>query len=214
MEKIVYTKNIDVIELNKRNIVIDKQAEIEEGVIIGAGVCILGRSKIAQNCEIGNNSVIDNSNLASGVKVLSSFIEYSSVGERTTVGPFATIKKETTVGDDCRIGNFVEIKKSKIGNGVKIAHLTYVGDAEIGDGCNVGCGVVFCNYNGAIKQKSIVGKGVFIGSNVNIIAPVLIEDEAYIAAGSTINKDIKRGQLSIARSHQINKNNFKNPYKK
>ena len=128
------------------------------------------------------------------------------------MGPFATIKKDSIVGKNCRIGNFVEIKKSKIGDNTKIAHLTYVGDASIGCDCNIGCGVVFCNYDGHLKRNSIVGNKVFIGSNVNIIAPVNIGDEAYVAAGSTINKNVENNQFAIARSFQTNKENFKNPY--
>ena len=116
------------------------------------------------------------------------------------------------IADGVHAGNFVEIKNSNLGDGVKVAHLTYVGDADIGDVCNIGCGVVFCNYNGEIKQRSVIEKNVFIGSNVNIIAPVKIEEGAYIAAGSTINKNVGKNQFAIAREFQINKDNFKNPY--
>ena len=110
------------------------------------------------------------------------------------------------------MGNFVEVKNAIVGDGSKMAHLAYIGDTEIGKNCNIGCGVVFCNYNGKIKQKSYLGDNVFVGSNANIIAPVTISDNAYIAAGSTINKDVGKGDLAIARVRQENKKNFKNPY--
>ena len=212
MDKIIYNENITNEELIKNNIVIEKSAVLGKNIKLSHGVCILGDSVVEDNCVIENNSVVNNSKLRKGVKVLSSFIEDSEVGELTIVGPFTNIKKNSKIGSSCRIGNFVEIKNSIVGDESKIAHLTYVGDAEMGKNCNIGCGVVFCNYNGKIKQRSQLGDNVFVGSNVNIVAPVKVESEAYIAAGSTINKDITKGQFSIARKEQINKDNFKNPY--
>ena len=211
---IIYTKRTSKDDLLKLNIVLEKDVKIGKGVKLHHGCCVLGCSVLEDGCEIGNNSVITNSHIGKGVKVLSSFVEDSLVGESATVGPFATIKKNSNIGGGCRIGNFVEVKNSIVGERTKIAHLAYVGDAELGCGCNIGCGVVFCNYNGNIKQKSRVGNKVFIGSNVNIVAPVNIEDFSYIAAGSTINKDVFKNQFAIARSLQINKDNFDNPFLK
>lgn len=213
MNYLQYNENITKEELLKYNIVISDTAKISAGVKLSFGVCILGDSIIEDNCEISGNTVIDNSTISRGVKILSSMVTDSRINEGSTVGPFANIRNETVIGKNCRIGNFVEIKKSVVGDQSKIAHLTYVGDAEIGNDCNIGCGVVFCNYNGEIKQKSHLGNGVFVGSNVNIIAPVTIGDNAYIAAGSTINKDIENDEFAIARERQINKKNFNNPYK-
>ena len=209
---VIYNSNLTIEELLAENIEIGPEVQIGINVKIHRGCKILGDSVVGDNCEIVNGSLVSNSILDKGVKVLSSYVEDSQIGEKTTVGPFATIKKGAKIGAECRIGNFVEIKNSKLGNNTKVAHLSYIGDSELGCGCNVGCGVVFCNYNGHLKQKSIVGNNVFIGSNVNIIAPVNIGDCVYIAAGSTINKDIIDNQFAIARSKQINKNNFKNPY--
>lgn len=211
---IVYTKGITNDDLLKFNIVIGEEVKVGKNVVLHQGCCILGNSVLEDKCEIGNNSVITNAHVGNSVKVLSSFVEDSFVGDNATIGPFATIKKNSKIGSGCRIGNFVEIKNSQIGERTKIAHLAYVGDAELGCDCNIGCGVVFCNYNGNLKQKSYVGNKVFIGSNVNIIAPVKIEDFSYIAAGSTINRDVLKNQFAIARSVQINKNNFDNPYLK
>ena len=211
---IIYNDNIKRKELLKLDICIGKDVVIGKNVKLCHGCCVMGNSVLEDDCEIGINSVITNSHIGKGVNVLSSFIEDSSIGEKTTVGPFATVKKNSKIGNVCRIGNFVEVKNSTVGAETKIAHLSYVGDAELGNDCNVGCGVVFCNYNGQIKQKSIVGNKVFIGSNVNIVAPVKIEDFSYIAAGSTINKDVLKNQFAIARSFQTNKDNFNNPYLK
>ncbi|MBR2969654.1 MAG: UDP-N-acetylglucosamine diphosphorylase [Clostridia bacterium] len=213
MNYIYYRSDVSKEELLRMNIVIDSEAKIADGVKISSGVCVLKESKIGQNVEIGSNSIIENTVLEDGVKIQSSVVKDSHIGNNTSIGPFAHIRNNTIIGKDCRIGNFVEIKKSIIGDECKIAHLTYVGDASMGRNCNIGCGVVFCNYNGEIKQSSNLGDNVFIGSNVNIIAPVNIGDWAYVAAGSTINKNIEPDEFSIARSRQENKKNFINPYK-
>lgn len=212
MSYVIYNKTIKKNDLEKLNIYIDDDVKIGENVKIWTGVKVVGECVIEEGCELGVNSVVECSHLKKNVKVVSSFIENCVVEENTTIGPFANLKKGSKIGANCRIGNFVEIKNSNISDNVKIAHLTYVGDAEVGSNCNIGCGVVFCNYDGAVKRRSIVGKNVFVGSNVNIIAPVKIGDGAYIAAGSTINKDVESNQFAIARSFQINKNNFNNPY--
>lgn len=213
MDFIIYNENDDRKEMEKLNIFIDDKSKIGKNVKICVGAKIFN-SLIDDFCEIGFNSIIKNSKLHNGVKVEASYIEDCEIGEGCMVGPFATLKKHSIIGSNCRVGNFVEIKKSLIGNNTKIAHLAYVGDAIIGDDCNVGCGVVFCNYNGAEKRCSTVGDRVFIGSNVNVVAPVKIEDETYIAAGSTIVKDVLKNQFAIARENQTNKNNFNNPYLK
>lgn len=212
MNEIIFNKNISKSELLSKNIVIDDEAEIEDGVIICSNVIIYGKSKIMAGCRLEGFSTIICSQLNENVVVMSSRIENSCVGANSSVGPFAHLRGNANLGKNNRIGNFVEIKNSTTGDGVKIAHLTYVGDASIGNNCNIGCGVVFCNYNGKIKQKSIIGNNVFIGSNVNLIAPLKIGDEAFIAAGSTINKDVGDNQFAIAREKQTNKENFKNPY--
>lgn len=212
MGKIIY-KNQSESELKNCHIFLGNDVKIANGVVLYPNIYISGKSVIEEGCVIETNSIIVNSAVGQNVTIKSSYVEDSVVGRNTSVGPFSTIKKQSIVGENCRVGNFVEIKNSLLGNNVKVAHLTYVGDASVGDGSNVGCGVVFCNYNGEKKQKSIVGENVFIGSNVNIIAPVKIGDYAYIAAGSTINKDVESNQFAIARSYQTNKNNFKNPYK-
>lgn len=197
---------------NRSNIIIDDTAIIGKDVKISDNVCILGKSVIGDRCEISPNSVIKDSYLGEGCIIVASHIENSSLGKGCTVGPFAHIRTNSKLGEKCRVGNFVEIKNSQIGNNSKMAHLAYIGDAIVGNNCNIGCGVVFCNYDGEKKQQSKLGDNVFVGSNANLVAPVSIADNAYIAAGSTINLDVGEGEFAIARERQTNKKNFKNPY--
>ena len=211
METLAYHKNISPEELQEKLIYIDKSSQVADGVKIGNNVCIVN-SKIDSNCEIKNNTSIVNSTLGENTVVFSSQIEDSLIGYGCIIGPFSHIRNRSILGNNLRVGNFVEIKNSIIGDNSKMAHLSYVGDAEIGKRCNIGCGVVFCKYDGKVKQKTYLGDNVFVGSNVSLIAPLKIESGAYVAAGSTINKDIGAGEFAIARERQINKNNYKNPY--
>ncbi|MCH5154063.1 MAG: hypothetical protein J1F71_02510 [Clostridiales bacterium] len=147
---------------------------------------------------------IENCIIGSGARIDSSRLYESYVGEETRVGPFAYIRPNSVIGKGCRIGDFVELKSCVIGDGSKVSHLSYIGDAELGAECNVGCGVVFANYDGKNKYKSIVGNRVFIGSNANIIAPVYIADRAFIAAGSTVTDNVPAEALAVARARQVN----------
>ena len=126
------------------------------------------------------------------------------IGDNVYIGPGAKIFGGIRVGNNVRIGDFVEIKKSTIGNNTKVSHLTYVGDAEVGEGCNFGCGTVTVNYDGKNKNKTIIGNNSFIGCNTNLISPITVEDNTYIAAGSTITNNVKSGELAVARAKQRN----------
>jgi bifunctional UDP-N-acetylglucosamine pyrophosphorylase/glucosamine-1-phosphate N-acetyltransferase len=128
----------------------------------------------------------------------------SVVGDGAQVGPFAHLRPGSTLEPDSRVGNFVELKKSRLGRGSKASHLTYLGDAEIGPGSNIGAGTITCNYDGVAKHRTRMGQDVFIGSNTQLVAPVSVEDGAYVAAGSTVTQDVPRGALAIARSKQRN----------
>ena len=130
------------------------------------------------------------------------------VGNNAKIGVFSRLRENSIIGNNVKIGNFVETKNATISTNSKIPHLSYVGDAKIGKNVNVGCGTVFCNYNGKIKQQTIVGDNVFVGSNSNLIAPVTIESNSFIAAGSTITNLVPANALAIARSRQINKLNY------
>jgi bifunctional UDP-N-acetylglucosamine pyrophosphorylase / glucosamine-1-phosphate N-acetyltransferase len=135
----------------------------------------------------------------------SSYIRDSVIGDRVTVGPFAHIRNQSIIHHDVRIGNFVEVKKSTLDDGVKAAHLTYLGDSVIGKHVNIGCGTITVNYDGTLKHQTIIEANAFIGSNVNLIAPVTIGEGAVIAAGSTITDDVPADSLAIARERQTTK---------
>lgn len=192
---------------------------IEAGVVIGRdsvvypGNVLSGQTVIGENCVLFSNSRIDNSNIGDKTEVQCSVILSSTVGTNAHVGPNAYIRPDSVIGDNTRIGDFVEIKKSTIGNGTKVSHLTYVGDAEVGEDCNMGCGTVFVNYDGKNKHKTVVGDHVFIGCNANLVAPVKIGDNALIAAGSTVTEDVEENDMCIARARQTNKKGWVLNYK-
>ena len=183
---------------------IGADVKIGRDTIIYPGNTIEGNTEIGTGCIIYPNSRINNSIIENDVRIESSVIVDSKIGSCTTVGPFAYIRPQSVIGNNVRIGDFVEIKKSTIGNNTKVSHLTYVGDAEVGENCNFGCGTVTVNYDGKNKNKTIIGNNSFIGCNTNLISPVNVEDNTYIAAGSTITNDVKEGELAVARAKQRN----------
>ena len=183
---------------------IDEEAVIGSGTVIYPCVVIEGKTVIGKDCIIGQNTKIKDSEMGDGTDITSSVITESKVGARTHVGPFAYLRPGSTIGNDCKVGDFVEIKNSSFGDGTKASHLTYVGDSDVGSGVNIGCGVVFVNYDGTNKHRSNVGDGAFIGCNTNLVSPVNVGEKAYIAAGSTITKDVPAGALSVAREKQRN----------
>ncbi|WP_163195350.1 bifunctional UDP-N-acetylglucosamine diphosphorylase/glucosamine-1-phosphate N-acetyltransferase GlmU [Clostridium thermarum] len=183
---------------------IDSEVEIESDTLIYPGNVLQGKTIIKSGCVIYPNNRIQDSIIEKGVTVQSSVILESSIGENTTVGPYAYIRPESVIGNNARIGDFVEIKKSTIGDNTKVSHLTYIGDAEVGRDCNFGCGTVVVNYDGKKKHKTIIGNNAFIGCNTNLVSPVEVKDNSYIAAGSTITKEVPSGSLAIARAKQVN----------
>src|SRR5699024_7634537 len=142
------------------------------------------------------------------VEIKASVVEETSIAQGTDVGPFAHLRPSTVLGENVHIGNFVEVKKATIGHGTKVGHLTYVGDATLGEDINIGCGVVFVNYDGKNKYQTTVGDRSFIGSNVNLIAPVTVDANTVVAAGSTITKDVPEFAMGIARAKQENREEF------
>jgi bifunctional UDP-N-acetylglucosamine pyrophosphorylase/glucosamine-1-phosphate N-acetyltransferase len=181
---------------------IDSKALISKSAIIHNFVSIIGECMIGENVVVYPYSLIINSTIESGTVIYSSHIENSFVGSKVKIGPSAHLRAGTKIEDNVRIGNFVEIKNSAIAESTKIAHLAYVGDATVGKNCNIGCGVVFCNYDGSKKHKTTVGDNVFIGSNVNLIAPITIEANCFLAAGSTITKNTPTNTFVIERSEE------------
>jgi len=189
---------------------IGPDVRINQGVKIAPFNTLKGDTTIKQGVKLMQGNYIENGIIDEGATINSSQIYKSFVGKNTRVGPYAYIRPETMIGADCRIGDFVELKASVIGDGCKISHLSYVGDCEMGDSCNIGCGVVVVNYDGKNKYKTSLGKNVFVGSNSNLIAPIRLEDGAFVAAGSTINKDVPKAALAIARERQVTKPNWMN----
>lgn len=179
-------------------------AIIGKDTVIYPNNIIEGYTKIGEGCTILQNSRIKDSIIEDNVEIQASVILDSKIGKNTTVGPFAYIRPESTIGESVRIGDFVEVKKSSIGNETKVSHLTYIGDAEVGSGCNFGCGTVVVNYDGKKKNKTIIGDHSFIGCNTNLISPVEVQDNTYIAAGSTITSTVEEGDLAVARAKQRN----------
>lgn len=185
-----------------------KRAYIEEGTRIGAGtyiypdVIIEGNVSIGRECRIGPFARIIDSNIGDGTEVQNSVVIQSNIGNDTKVGPFAYIRPNCSIGSKCKVGDFVEVKNSSMGDGTKASHLTYIGDSDVGRDVNLGCGVVFVNYDGTNKHRSVVEDGAFIGCNTNLISPVTVEKGAYIAAGSTITKKVPADSLVIARARE------------
>ena len=160
-------------------------------------------NKIGNNCKIDRQSSIIDSIIGDEVEITNSVIEESFVDCKTKVGPFAHLRPNCKIGKNCKIGNFCEIKNSTVGDGTKISHLAYVGDAVVGKNCNIGCGVIFANYNGKEKNKIEIGDNVFVGSNCNLIAPLKIGNDVYICAGTTITKNIEDGDFVIGRTREV-----------
>ncbi len=197
---------------------IHPETEVGPDTIIYPGVFLEGRNRIGSRCKIYPHVRMNGSVLGDDVVILDScVITDSQVHPGSQIGPFAHLCKESTVGRGVRIGNFVEIKKSQIGDHSKAAHLSYLGDSEIGTNVNIGAGTITCNYDGISKNKTVIEDGVFVGSDSQLIAPVTIHANAYIAAGSTIHQDVPSNALAIGRSRQTNKENWvnqKKPFKK
>ena len=170
--------------------------------IIYPNVRIEGKTVIGQNNVIEEASCIINSKIGDNNHIIASRITDSEVGSNVTVGPNAHLRNNCKIGDNCRIGNYVEMKNTTFGKGSKCAHLTYVGDSTVGQNCNFGCGVVTVNYDGKNKHRCTIGNHVFVGSNVNLIAPVTIGDYAVLAAGSTVTDDVEEKDMAIARCRQ------------
>lgn len=181
------------------------QVYIAEGTEIGAGTviypCVVleGKVSIGENCVIGQNSRIVDSTIGDGTRVDSSVVLESTIGKNTKVGPFAYLRPNSHVGDQCKVGDFVEVKNSTMGDGSKASHLTYIGDSDVGKNVNLGCGVVFVNYDGSQKHRSTVEDDAFIGCNCNLVSPVHVGEKAYVAAGTTITRDVPSGALHVGR---------------
>jgi bifunctional UDP-N-acetylglucosamine pyrophosphorylase/glucosamine-1-phosphate N-acetyltransferase len=188
--------------------------EVGEDVSIDVNVVLEGKVSIGNNVRIEANNVIRDARISDDVTILPNcVIEGAIIGKGARIGPFARLRPGTLLAEETHIGNFVEVKKSRIGKKSKVNHLSYIGDAEIGRACNVGAGTITCNYNGAHKHKTIIGNDVFIGSGTQLVAPVKVGDGATLGAGTTLVKDAPPRQLTISRAAQRNVRGWKRPTK-
>jgi bifunctional UDP-N-acetylglucosamine pyrophosphorylase/glucosamine-1-phosphate N-acetyltransferase len=185
--------------------VIDPEVEVAPGTLIEPFSQLLGRTRVGADCRIRSFSVIENCTLGSGVQILQSCVlEDSVISNGARIGPFTHLRPGNEVGENAHVGNFVEMKKSRLGKGAKANHLTYLGDAEIGEAANIGAGTITCNYDGVNKHATRIGKGAFVGSDTTLVAPVTVGDGAYIGAGSCITKDVPADALAVSRVKQSN----------
>ncbi len=203
-------KNIELMEegvilVNPEATYIEDKVKIGRDTLVYPNAIIRGNTVIGENCEILGNTKIDDSIIGNSVRIESSSIEKSKIEDKVTIGPYAHIRPETHLKERVHVGNFVETKKSVLEKGVKAGHLTYIGDAEIGESTNIGAGTITCNYDGKNKYKTIIGKNVFVGSDTKFVAPVTVGDDALTAAGSVITKNIPDRALAFARARQDNK---------
>jgi len=186
--------------------VIDAEVEVAADTVIEPFVQLLGRTRVGAGCLIRSFTVIENCTVGDKVLVRQSCIlTESTVKDGAKIGPFAHLRPESEIGEDAHVGNFVETKKTKLGKGAKANHLSYLGDAEVGAGSNIGAGVITCNYDGVQKHRTRIGEQAFVGSDSTLVAPVEVGNGAYIAAGSCITSDVPAGALAVARSRQVTK---------
>jgi bifunctional UDP-N-acetylglucosamine pyrophosphorylase / glucosamine-1-phosphate N-acetyltransferase len=193
---------------NPDNTFISPQVTIGQDTTIQSGVYLIGNVHIGQGNVIGTNTTIENTTIGDRNHIESSKIIDSTMGSDNHIGPNAHLRGHTVLGHHCRVGNFVELKNATLRNGVKAAHLTYLGDCTVGEQTNIGCGTIIANYDGKTKHHTTIGRDVFIGSGTTLISPVTIADRVIVAAGSTITDDVPEGGMGIARNKQVNKPGF------
>ena len=193
---------------------VDIRGEVSAGedCFIDINVVLTGRVELGSGVRLGAGVVVEDSVLGDGVSVAPhTVVQGARVAARCQLGPFARIRPGTELGEDVRLGNFVETKRARLGRGTKAGHLAYLGDAELGENCNVGAGAVTCNYDGETKHRTGIGDDVFVGTNSSLVAPLEVESGAFIAAGSTITAKVSRGELAVERSKQRNIKGWKRP---
>ncbi len=198
----------NVLFIRKESSVIEIGVKIGKGTTILPNCYITGDTVIGENCVIGPNSTIENSVIGNGVNVKNSTLIDSKVDDNTNIGPYAYLRPKSDIGKHCKIGDFVEVKNTRIDDGSKVSHLSYIGDGKVGKDVNIGCGTVFVNYDGKNKHLTTVEDNAFVGCNSNLVAPVTVKKGAYVAAGSTITDEVPADNLAIARARQVNKDNW------
>lgn len=196
------------------NIYIDKTVKIGKNVKIYPFNVIMGETEIKDDAIIYPFNTIIDAVIGENCEISSSHLLKCEIGKNSIIGPYARVRPHTKIGEGCKIGNFVEVKNSLIGNNTKASHLSYIGDAEVGEDVNIGCGAIFVNYNGKDKNKIKVGDNAFIGSNVNLIAPLDVAPSTYVCAGSTLTQSTEENDFVIARQKETIKKNRAKQYLK
>ena len=221
LECYVQSKIAEQLMLNGVSLYDPHRIDVRGQLITGSDITIdvnsvfVGGVEIEDDVVIGSNCYIKNSKIGRGSVIQpNTVIEDSIVGANSVVGPFARLRPGTVLAGDNKIGNFVETKKAIVGEGSKINHLSYIGDAELGENVNVGAGTITCNYDGVNKSQTTLGNDVFVGSNTSLVAPVVVDNNATIGAGSVITGDVKKSQLAVARAKQRNIDGWSRPVKK
>lgn len=194
-------KGVDIININ--DTYIDATVHIESGSVIQPNTHLRGNTRIGEKCIIGPDSMIEDSEIGNNCEILKSVVKESRLGNRCIVGPFSHIRPGNKIGERVKIGAYAEVKNSVIGDKSTLAHLVYIGDSDVGRNCNLSCGVITANYDGKVKSRTVIKDNAFVGCNSTLIAPVTVEKDAYIAAGSTITDDVGEGDLAIARQRQV-----------
>jgi bifunctional UDP-N-acetylglucosamine pyrophosphorylase/glucosamine-1-phosphate N-acetyltransferase len=190
------------------NTYIEADVKIGADTVIEPGTFLRGKTVIGEDCHIGPQADLTDVEVADGTNIRYAVLEDSRIGSEAKVGPYVLVRPKTELGNRTKVGCFIDLKKAKIGEGTKISHLAYVGDAEVGKKVNIGCGVITVNYDGVNKHQTVIEDDAFIGCNVNLVAPVTVEQGAYVAAGSTITDDVPEKALAIARERQTNKSGY------
>lgn len=193
---------------------IDVDVEIGADTIIHPNTTITVGSRIGAGCEIGPSTIIDKSTVGDRTSVNMSRVNEASIGADTKIGPFAHIRPASQIGNKVKIGNFVETKKSNLDDGASVSHLSYIGDASVGSGSNIGAGTITCNYDGFAKYRTEIGANAFVGSNSTLVAPVTLGDSAFVAAGSVVTKDVPGDALAVGRARQENKEGWVQSWRK
>lgn len=199
-----------------QNVFIGKDVKLESGCVILSGCILTGKTIVESGCLIGPDTSLHNTSVGKDTELDNVQSEDSEIGEGGRIGPFVHIRPNSKIAPFVHLGNFVEVKNSTIGSKTSVSHLTYVGDSDVGEGVNFGCGCVTVNFTGKEKFRTTIGNHAFIGCNTNLVAPVTVGDYGYTAAGSTITDDVPENSLGIARAKQVNKVNWvlkKKPYR-
>ena len=185
--------------LNKKSCFIEKSVKFGKGVVVYPNNVLLGNTVIGDECILFPNNVIKSCKIGKKCEIKASFLESSQIGEKTTIGPFANLREQNKVGKECKIGDFVELKNCDMGDKTKASHHAYLGDITIGKRCNIGAGVIVANYDGTKKHNSAIGDDVFVGCNSNLISPIVVANNTYICAGTTLTKNTSENDFVIAR---------------